>query len=296
MKSLVTGGCGFIGSRLVEKLIKNKDGVIVIDNNSSNSDNNFIVDGAKYYNTDLNDFEKILPLFKGVDRVFHLAADVSIDFCNKNPRTSGINNSNITLNTLECCRLHNVKKYVFSSTSAVYLNKQEKTAYKETDETEPLNLYSASKLFGENLCKIYYNLYEVETVILRYFNVFGPSMNISPYSSVIVNFLNSKKYKKPLSIHGTGEQTRDFVFIDDVVSANILASQTQLKKYGSIFNVGTGKSLTINKLSKIISKERVFLNPRKADIKHSLSSIKKIKKELNWKPTITIESWLKQNN
>jgi len=111
-----------------------------------------------------------------------------------------------------------------------------------------------------------------------------------------VNFLNAKKYKKPLSIHGTGEQTRDFVFIDDVVSANILASQTQLKKYGSIFNVGTGKSLTINKLSKIISKERVFLNPRKADIKHSLSSIKKIKKELNWKPTITIEIWLKQNN
>ncbi len=296
MKSLVTGGCGFIGSRLVERLIKNKDDVIVIDNNSSNNDNNFIVDGAKYYNIDLNDFEKILPLFKGVDRVFHLAADVSIDFCNKNPRTSGINNSNITLNTLECCRLHNVKKYVFSSTSAVYLNKQEKTAYKETDETEPLNLYSASKLFGENLCKIYYNLYGVETVILRYFNVFGPSMNISPYSSVIVNFLNAKKYKKPLSIHGTGEQTRDFVFIDDVVSANILASQTQLKKYGSIFNVGTGKSLTINKLSKIISKERVFLNPRKADIKHSLSSIKKIKKELNWKPTITIEIWLKQNN
>lgn len=296
MKSLVTGGKGFIGSRLVEKLIQNKDEVIVIDNDSSNNQNNRIITGAKYYNFDLNNFKKILPLFKNVNRVFHLAADVSIDFCNKNPRESGINNSNITLNTLECCRLHNIKKYVFSSTSAVYLNKEEKMAYKEEYKTNPLNLYSASKLFGENLCKIYSNLYGLETVILRYFNVFGPLMNISPYSSVIVNFLNAKKHNKPLSIHGDGQQTRDFVFIDDVVNANILASETPLKNYGTIFNVGSGESLSIKKLAKIISNNKVFVNSRKADIKHSLADIKKIKKELNWKPKIKIENWLKQNN
>jgi UDP-glucose 4-epimerase len=291
MRSLVTGGQGFIGSVLVKKLLNEcKDDVIVIDNNSSNNKNNFNVKGAKYYNVDLNNFDKIFPLFKDVDRVFHLAADVSIEFCNKNPRISGINNSNITLNTLECCRLNKVKKYIYSSTSAVY--EQKNTKLKETDNVRPLNLYSASKLFGENLCKIYYDLYGVETICLRYFNVFGSSMKKSPYSSVLVNFLNNESENKPLIVHGNGKQTRDFVFVEDVAQANIIASTLKLKKYGKIYNIGSGKSMSIIDLAKKISNNITFVKSRSGDIKNSCSDIKRLKKDFNWKPEVKIEKWL----
>lgn len=294
MKSIVTGGNGFIGSRLVETLIRQyKDDVIVIDNNSSNNENNKIIKGAKYHDVDLKDFDKILPLFKGANRVFHMAADVSIDFCNKNPRISGINNSNITLNTLECCRLHNIKKYVFSSTAAVYKSKEKNELYKEIDNTCPLNLYSASKLFGEHLCKIYYDLYNIETICLRYFNVYGPNMSLSPYSSVIVKFLNSKEQNKPLSIHGDGKQTRDFVFLDDIIEANIIASKIKLNEYGNVYNIGSGKSISIKELAKLISKKYVFLNERKGDVKYSCANIKKTKKDLNWVPKNNIQDYIK---
>ena len=297
MKSLVTGGNGFIGSFLVDKLINiHKNEVIVIDNKSSNNENNNFVKGAKYYDLDLKDFDKILPIFKGVDRVFHMASDVSIDFCNKNPRLAGINNSNITLNTLECCRLNKIKKYVFSSTSAVYKSKDQNITYNEIDETHPLNLYSASKLFGENLCKIYHDLYGLETTILRYFNVYGPNMKFSPYSSVIVKFLNSKQQNKPLSIHGDGKQTRDFVYVEDVINANILASETNLNEYGKIYNIGSGNSITIKELSKLISKKHVFLSERKGDIKYSCADIKRAKKELKWTPNTNLKKWFKLLN
>ena len=131
MKSIVTGGRGFIGSELIKRLlIEHNDDVIVIDNSSSNSKNNFEIEGAQYINHDLNDFDKILPVFKNADRVFHLEADVSIDYCNKYPRQSGINNSNTTLNLLECCKINNIKKFIFSSTSAVYKEKETIKKYK----------------------------------------------------------------------------------------------------------------------------------------------------------------------
>jgi len=292
MKSLVTGGKGFIGSRLVKKLLEENDSVFVIDNNSSNNNNNFIINDACYYDEDLKNFDNILPLFEGVDRCFHLAADISIDYCNKSPRESGLNNSNITLNTLEACRLNNVKKFIFSSTSAVYKNNFEKNIYKEDDETNPLNMYSASKLYGENLCKIYYNLYGIETISLRYFNVYGDNNSISPYSSVLVNFLNNKKEKKPLLIYGDGLQTRDFVNVDDVVDINIKASRTCLNEYGEVFNVGTGKSISIEKLASLISNDIKFTEQKKAELKNSCANIDKTKDHLDWTAKILIQEWL----
>lgn len=292
MKSLVTGGKGFIGSRLVKKLLEENDSVFVIDNNSSNNNNNFIINDACYYDEDLKNFDNILPLFEGVDRCFHLAADISIDYCNKSPRESGLNNSNITLNTLEACRLNNVKKFIFSSTSAVYENNFKKNIYKEDDETNPLNMYSASKLYGENLCKIYYNLYGIETISLRYFNVYGDNNSISPYSSVLVNFLNNKKEKKPLLIYGDGLQTRDFVNVDDVVDINIKASRTCLNEYGEVFNVGTGKSISIKKLASLISNDIKFTEQKKAELKNSCANIDKTKDHLDWTAKILIQEWL----
>jgi nucleoside-diphosphate-sugar epimerase len=296
MKSLVTGGKGFIGSKLVEKLLKEENSVIVIDNNTSNNNNNFIVGNASYYDLDLKNFDDILPLFEGVDRCFHLAADISIDYCNKSPRESGLNNSNITLNTLEACRLNNVKKFIFSSTSAVYENNFNKIFYSEEDKTNPLNLYSASKLYGENLCKIYYNLYGIETISLRYFNVYGDNNSISPYSSVLVNFLNNKKEKKPLLIYGDGLQTRDFVNVDDVVDINIKASTSCLDEYGETFNVGTGKSISIKTLASLISDDIKFTEQKKAELKNSCANIDKTKNYFDWTAKICIQEWLKNKH
>lgn len=297
MKSLITGGKGFIGSSLVRKLIKNSnDKIIVIDNNSSNNKNNFTIENVEYHDIDLKDFNKILSLFEDVDRVFHLAADISIDYCNKNPREAGINNSNITLNVLECCRLKNIKKFVFSSTSAVYKEKKLNVSYCENDETNPLNLYSASKLFGENLCKIYYDLYGIETTVLRYFNVYGPSMTSSPYASVMVKFLDCKKNDLPLNIYGDGLQTRDFIHVDDIADINIIASEIILSKYGDIFNVGSGNSITINDLAKNISDNLAYLDPKIGELKYSCADIEKLKKTFNWTPSIKVENWLKTLN
>jgi nucleoside-diphosphate-sugar epimerase len=293
MKSLVTGGKGFIGSNLVKRLVELGDTVIVIDNNSSNNKNNFIIDGALYYDYDLNDFDKILGLFGAVDRCFHLAADISIDYCNKFPRKSGLNNTNITLNVLEACRRMKVKKFIFSSTSAVYKQIENKLIYSEIDEVNPLNLYSASKLYGENLCKIYYNLYGIETIALRYFNVYGENNSISPYSSVLVNFLNNKNQCKSLIIYGDGNQTRDFINVKDVVDINIKSSEIDLKSYGDVYNVGTGEPISILSLSSLISDNIQFAQTKIGELKYSSANIEKTITTFNWKPAVKLENWLK---
>ena len=293
MRSIVTGGRGFIGSVLVKKLIDQGDEVIVIDNNSSTNGAGTIYGKATYHVLDLNNFEDILPLFEGVDRVFHLAAYVSIEFCKKYPREAGLNNSNTTLNVLECCRLKNVKTFVFSSTSAVYKENPLHLTYKEEDETCPLNLYSASKLYGEDLCRIYWELYGIKTTILRYFNVYGTTSSANQYAAVIIKFLNNLKEGLPLNIYGEGYQTRDFIHVDDVADINIKASFKEMEKYGQVFNVGTGNSITINQLASYISNNVVYSEPKIGELKFSCADISKTLKTFDWKPQTTIENWLK---
>jgi UDP-glucose 4-epimerase len=296
MKSIVTGGRGFIGSELVKRLLmEHNDDVIVIDNSSSNSKNNFEIEGAQYIDDDLKDFDKMLPVFKNADRVFHLAADVSIDYCNKYPRQSGINNSNTTLNLLECCKINNIKKFIFSSTSAVYKEKETIKKYKESDEVYPQNTYSASKLFGENLCKIYYELYGINTICLRYFNVYGSNLSISPYSSVIVKLLEAKKNNATFSINGDGSQERDFVHVEDICNANIMASIIDLSSYGEIFNVGCGESTSIKQIVEASSINSVNLPTRMGDIKYSCADVSKLENTFKWKPENKIKNWLKNN-
>jgi len=292
MKSLVTGGCGFIGSHLVDRLVEIGHEVIVLDRVIPTYQNLKV----KYYIEDLScNYLNYLYHFEGVDNVFHMAAEVSIPFCVEKPNESMANNILSTMNVLECSRIHNVDKFIFSSTSAVYGN----TLFIPSIETNPvdcLNTYSISKYSGEQLCKMYYDLYGLKTIIFRYFNVYGERQHkTGQYAPVMSIFMNQKKNGKPLTIIGEGNQTRDFVHVFDVVHANILASQNKLECYGEVFNVGTGVGVRIEDIANLISLYQTKIPERTGEVLHSRADNTKIKEKLGWNYKITVLEWLKKN-
>ncbi|MCX6800408.1 MAG: NAD-dependent epimerase/dehydratase family protein, partial [Candidatus Falkowbacteria bacterium] len=209
-KCLVTGGAGFIGSTLVDELIKKGHQAIVIDNLSTGKKDNLNKD-AKFIEADIRDFEKILPYFKGVDFVFHLAALVSVQTSIDNPLHNNAVNLSGTLNVLEAARLSKVKKLVFSSSAAIY-GDTETYPTKETDESKPVSPYAVQKLAGEKYCELYSKIFNLPTVNLRYFNIFGDRMALNGgYALVLGIFANQKLNKEVLTITSDGEQRRDFI-------------------------------------------------------------------------------------
>lgn len=294
MKSIVTGGCGFIGSHIVDRLIELGHEVIVIDNQASSTRTEyFFNDNALHYKKDLSDYGSMEWLFEGVDYVFHLASEISIPHCIEHPRETMQNNVISTLNVLEASRKYGIERVVFSSTSAVYGN----SFFLPNVETNPvdcLNTYSISKYSGEQLCQMYYNLYGLKTIIFRYFNVYGERQPlVGSYAPVLGIFLRQKNNNEPLTLIGDGYQTRDFVHVSDVVSANIIASQKELYKYGEVFNVGTGLSTSIESIAVLISSKRIHLTERKGEVMHSRANIDKIAGILNWEPKVNVVEWIK---
>jgi UDP-glucose 4-epimerase len=293
MKSIVTGGCGFIGSHLVNRLVDIGHEVIVLDRVHPNFKN----EKAKYYLQDLSEkYTKYLYFFEGVNNVFHLASDVSIPYCVEKPNESMSNNTLSTMNVLECSRIHNVNKFLCSSTSAVYGNSLFLPSV-ETNPVECLNTYSISKYTGEQLCKMYYNLYGLKTIMFRYFNVYGEGQHkTGQYAPVMSIFENQKNNSQPLTVIGDGYQTRDFVHVSDVVYANILASQKDLQIYGEVYNVGTGKGTEIQQIADLISSYQISIPERPGEVLHSRSSIDKIKKDLGWNYSVDVLEWIKKKN
>jgi UDP-glucose 4-epimerase len=290
MKSLVTGGAGFIGSNLVNRLVEIGHDVIVLDRVYPKVKNK----NAQYYLQDLSErYTKYLHLFEGVDNVFHLASEVSIPYCVEKPNESMSNNVLSTMNSLECSRIHNIKKFIFSSTSAVYGNTLFIPSI-ETNQVHCMNTYSISKYTGEQLCKMYYELYGIKTIIFRYFNVYGEgNPKTGQYAPVMSIFENQKRNSEPLTIIGDGYQTRDFVHVSDVVLANILASQRELKNYGEVYNVGTGKGIQIKEIADLISHYQMSILERPGEVLHSRASIDKIKNDLGWNYSINVLDWIK---
>lgn len=295
MKSLVTGGCGFIGSHVVDRLIQLGHEVIVIDNQKSSTRQEFFFnDNALYYKRNLEEYSRIEELFENVNNVFHLASEISIPYCIANPRETMQNNIVSTLNVLEASRKHEVNRVVFSSTSAVYGNKLWLPNY-ETNSIDCLNTYSISKYSGEQLCKMYSDLYGLKTVIFRYFNVFGERQPLfGSYAPVIGIFLRQKQNNEPLTLIEDGLQTRDFVHVSDVVEANILATQRELLKYGEVFNVGTGIGTSIESIADLISFNRINLPERPGEVLHSRANIDKIRNVLKWEPKVNVLDWIRE--
>lgn len=298
MRSIVTGGHGFIGSNLVDKLVEIGHEVFVIDNKSSKSNQNYHTNSqAKNFYLDLSNsinFSIIKELCEDVDYVFHLAADVSIQYCIENPMQSYSNNINSTYHILEASRLAKVKRVIFSSTSALYGNSDKVCV--ETMPTETLNTYSLSKFSGENLMKLYCDLYGLRTVSLRYFNVYGPRQPASgQYAPVIGIFKRQKDVNESLTIVGDGNQTRDFIHVSDIVDANIKAATIKVNQYGEVYNVGTGINYSIKQIANMISKNQTHIPPRPAEARFSCANINKIKSAYEWSPKVNLKNWIEEN-
>jgi UDP-glucose 4-epimerase len=290
MKSIVTGGCGFIGSHLVDKLVELGHQVIVLDRIHPTHKN----EAAQYYLQDLsNNYSEFLHYFNGVNNVFHLASEVSIPYCVEKPNESMSNNVLSTMNVLECSRIHKVNKFIFSSTSAVYGNSLFLPSV-ETNPVQCLNTYSISKYSGEQLCMMYYNLYGLKTIIFRYFNVYGERQHkTGQYAPVMSIFMRQKQNNEPLTIIGDGYQTRDFVHVSDVVNANIMASQKDVDRYGEVFNVGTGLGTKIEDIADLISSYQIKIPERPGEVLHSRADISKIKTVFGWNYSKNVLDWIK---
>ena len=283
MKYAVTGGSGFIGSHLVSYL-KQKGDVVILDREYPS-----FTDIANCKNN--ND---ILEALEGVDCVFHLAAETSVPRSIENPLCYNYNNVDGTVNMLTLSKEAGVRRFIFSSSAAVY-GDVIKTPICETDKASPLSPYGLQKLIGEQYCKLYSEIYNIETVSLRYFNVFGEGMPTSgSYCSVIGSFIKKAKDKKPLQIYGNGNQSRDFVYVKDIVSANWTASQSDAVGSGESINIGTGKGTTVNQIAETFNLPCDFL-PKRLEPSVSVCDNTKAKNLLNWEPSVKVVDWLNEN-
>lgn len=296
MKTVITGGCGFIGSNLVDELINLNNEVIVIDNLSSDAHDEFYYNKkATYYKDDITNKHIINGIFERhkPDYVFHLAAEARIQNCINDPIKAYNVNTTGTLNILEASRMFGVKRIMFSSTSAIYgLN----DTLPQTEKLRPdcLNMYSYSKLFSEGLFKLYSETYNVDSVCFRYFNVYGPRQPVrGSYAPVIGVFSRQKKLEDPMTIVGDGLQTRDYVHVSDVVQANIAAMNKQDNLNAEIINIGTNKAFSVLELAIQMGGEYNHIAPRQGEARHTLADITKAKKLLEWEPKKDLLDYLR---
>ncbi len=295
-KALVTGGAGFIGSHIVDRLIMNGVDVIVIDNEASDCHESFYWNkDAENHKIDICDYDKILPLFEGVDVVFHLAAESRIQPSINNPTLAVKVNALGTCNVLQAARENNVKRVVYSSTSSAY-GVDNNPPQVETMTKDCLNPYSVSKTCGEELCKMYTDLYGLETVLFRYFNVYGERQPVKgQYAPVIGLFLKQKRENKPCTIVGDGLQRRDYTHVFDVVEANIAAALSDSKQIiGQLFNVGSGVNYNIFDLANMVENNHVFIPPRIGEARETLADTTKIRTMLGWQATIGLKEWIQK--
>ena len=292
-KSLVTGGAGFIGSHVVDYLVYLNHDVVVVDNHSANNDKFYGNLRAEHVDADITDYSAMSDAMEGVDYVFHLAAESRLQPAIKNPIDAVTRNCVGTTVLLQAARNACVRRFVYSSTSSGYGNNPAPSV--ETQPDDCLNPYSASKVAAEKFCKMYTDLYGLDTICLRYFNVFGErSPTRGQYAPVIGIFDRQKAAGEPLTIVGDGSQKRDFVYVGDVARANYLASIMPLKGHnGEVFNVGSGKNYSIQEIADLISPEQKYLPKREGEMDTTLANIDKIRSVIGWKPEVDVLEWIK---
>jgi UDP-glucose 4-epimerase len=294
-KSLVTGAAGFIGSNLVDELIARGHEVVCIDNESSISTDRFHWNPkAQNHKVDICDLDSMSVLFAGVDFVFHLAAESRIGTTMENPVKAYETNVVGTANVLQCSIINGIRRVMFSSTSSAYGKNEPPNV--ETQADDCLNPYSASKAAAEKACRLYWELFGLETVIFRYFNIYGPrEPRNGQYAPVIGIFARQRSAGEALTVVGDGLQRRDFTHVRDVVSANMLASEKEISSddMATVLNVGTGRNHSILELAGMISSNITFIPQRPGEMRETLADNLKIRRVLGWEPSVILEDYIK---
>lgn len=291
MKYVVVGGAGFIGSNLTDLLINEGHEVLVIDNLSTGNLDNVNSKASVLIEDITNSPQSLTSTFKNYDGVFHLAALARVQPSIENPLEFNRANVDGTLNVLVAARDAGIKRVVYSASSSAYGN-AETFPTKEDHPTDPLSPYGLQKLIGEQYCRVFYHCYGLETVSLRYFNVFGERQSLDgAYKLVMGVFAQQRLEGKPLTITGDGEQRRDFTYVGDVAKANLLAMSSDNVGKGDVINIGNGDNRSINQLADLIGGDKSYIKAR-LEPKQTLADNSKAKELLGWSPSISIEDWV----
>jgi len=300
---LVTGGAGFIGSNLTEALLQRGHAVRVLDNFSTGKRENLIFDQAypslEIIDGDVRDLKSCEKAVQGMEYIFHQGALPSVQRSVEDPETSHAVNAGGTLNILLAAREKGVKRVMYAASSSVYGDTPTLPKHEEMPPN-PLSPYALQKYVGEQYCRLFFQLYGLETISLRYFNIFGPKQDPnSLYSAVIPKFIDALIQGRAPTIFGDGEQSRDFTYIENVVQANLLAMSAEHVR-GEAVNIACGKRISLNELFKVLkeilgSKQSpVYQEPRQGDVKHSLADIRRAKEIIDYEPKVGIEPGLKK--
>ncbi|MGA2094094.1 MAG: SDR family oxidoreductase [Sedimentisphaerales bacterium] len=308
-KFLVTGGAGFIGSNICKKLISQGYFVRVVDNLLTGKKSNLagILDRIEFIEADMGDPAVAAGAMKGIDVVLHEGALPSVPRSVDDPAATHRHCVNATFTLLLAARDAKVKRFVFAASSSAYGDTPTLPKI-ETMPVNPLSPYAAAKLMGEYYCSVFYKVFGLETISLRYFNVFGPQQDpASQYAAAIPAFVTSILKGKPPTIYGDGEQSRDFTYVDNVVEANLLAARAE-KTGGEVVNIACGEAVTVNEIINMINEitgkkvKPVYTSARKGDVKHSLADITAARKLLGFKPVVSFKDglqkaikWYKEN-
>jgi len=301
MNFLITGGAGFIGSNIAKRLVRDGESVRIIDNFSTGKRNNIdeIKDKIDLIEGDIRDTESVLKAVKDVDFIIHQAALPSVPRSIKDPITANDVNVTGTLNLLNAAKNSKIKRFVYASSSSVY-GDTPILPKREDMPPNPQSPYAVTKLTGEYYCSVFYKVYGLPTVSLRYFNVFGPFQDPeSQYAAVIPKFINAVLHHNSPVVYGDGEQSRDFTFIDNVVDANILSCRND-KSSGKVLNIACGNRYTLNRLLTEVSyltgnkANPQFIEPRSGDIRHSQADISSARELIGYRPKIDFREGLKR--
>ena len=291
-KIIVTGGAGFIGSHIVDALVGEGYDVHIVDNLSSGKQEN-INPKATLHVLDIRDTNKLIPIFENAKYVFHEAAMPQVQYSIENPIETNDINVNGLLSVLEASRVSKVSRLIFASSSSIYGN-QEVFPTTESMNAAPLSPYAVHKYIGEIYCRLYSQIYGLETVCLRYFNVYGPRINPNgAYPLVMGYFIKMLKQGKAMPITGDGEQTRDFVHVTDVAKANLLAMKSGKVGKGEFMNIGGGQRFSVNHIARLIGGDTEYI-PARIEPHDTEADISKARELLGWSPIVPLEEGLKE--
>lgn len=287
-KAVVTGGAGFIGSHLVGELVARGFDVHVVDNYAGGKREDRINPKAAYHEVDIRDYEKLAPIIKGAEYVFHEAALPRVQFSIEHPQETFSVNVDGLVSVLRASHEGGVKRLIYAASSSAY-GDQTSMPLSEDLPAQPKSPYGLQKYIGEMSCRLWSEVYELSTVSLRYFNVYGANFDPNgPYALVIGKFLLQKSKGEPLTITGDGTHTRDFTNVRDIVRANMLAMESDNVGKGEVLNIGAGRNVSVNEVAAMIGGPVVHVEPR-LEPAHTLADTTKARKLLGWEPTVKLE-------